>query len=246
MNLPPYAYSEKSGANGAGFVSVHLEPHDDIETDPGHDVSHTVLVQKGYTQLHAIVLKIVSGIQQTVAFAGFSYTVSDKEYSTSACSFSDDCTDSTVHRFAVRGVLLFRRVSLLTLRTIQLWTAVASTVLALPAQTLRIISRLVCLAIRNLPSRRILGLSWTSRGFRCSSRETRGSVPCHAGTTSDNAYRPSKIWTGFFKSWSSDIFTEEKVDIHVQIHQGGRLMEVPGDCSTETFFAKARRRSWPT
>ena len=40
------------------------------------------------------------------------------------------------------------------------------------------------------------------------------------------AYRPSGLWTGLFDSWCDHIFSEKKVDIHVKISQGCRLMEV--------------------
>ena len=45
--------------------------------------------------------------------------------------------------------------------------------------------------------------------------------------TRDNAYRSSGLWKPLFEPWCTDIFTVEKVDIHVKINQGGRLMEVP-------------------
>lgn len=90
------------------------------------------------------------------------------------------------------------------------------------------------------------------------------------GATGDNAYRPSGFWTGLFEAWCTDIFTEEKVDIHVQINKGhtveeinGKVMETlmpfyatlqadvswkcrlaTGDCSPQTFFGKAQMNIW--
>ena len=86
---------------------------------------------------------------------------------TSGCSFSDDRTDSTVKKFAVRGVFLFKRSvnpdgqydSSLDNCGVH-WNC-------LPAQTLIIISRWVCLAVLDL------ALQVRLRLVRCHARDVR-------------------------------------------------------------------------
>ena len=73
----------------------------------------------------------------------------------------------------------------------------ASTGIALPAQTLTIIPRLGCLAVPELaiqgasavlPDTPKIEVQFTKKG----------QVPFHAGATGDNAHRPSGFWFGLF------------------------------------------------
>ena len=67
--------------------------------------------------------------------------------------------------------------------------------------------------------------------------------------TRDNAHRSSVFYTDIFDLCYTDIFTEEKVDMHVKINQGRHLIDVPlstGDCCPETFFDQATKVSPPT
>ena len=184
-------------------------------------MSQTVPIFFGYTQPHAIVSQIETGLLQAFVFRRFTLHRLQQKVQLQDVLFPiiakiQLCRNSPCVPFSCSRKRFTPAVC-----TVEIWTAVASTGHAVPAQTLRIISRLVCLGVPELaPSRCFFGPSLTCLGFRCSSRERRKrpiSRWCHWGQQDSGLAFSSRgaPTCSLRKKWT------------LQKNQGGRLMEVP-------------------